>query len=84
MKKTIASIFIASIIFGCDNPPKGTTEKISENENIELHKYYYTNGGSYVFVARFKDTPKINTTTWTEQRGKQTIQCTLISIDTIR
>ena len=83
MKKLI----LASLVFlfcSCNEPPKGTIEKISESENIELHKFYYTDGGCYVFVARFKDSPNVNTTTWTERRGKQTIQCTTISIDTIQ
>jgi len=83
MKKAIL-ILSAFTLFGCDNPPAGTVTKISQNETIELHKYYYTDGGSYVYVARYKDEPTVSTTTWFEKRGKQTVQCTVISIDTCK
>lgn len=86
MKKTkylLAVIFAIIAFFACDNPPSGTISNISNTDNIELHKFYYNESGRYVFIARFKDQNKINTTTWFEQRGKQRIQCTVINIDSL-
>ena len=70
---TVAAIavyaMLAVVLSSCTDA--GTLEKVDKgnNQKIEVFKYYYEDG-NYVYVARFKDTPNVVSTTWTEQRGK--------------
>ena len=80
MKKSyvVFALCAGLILTSCNNPKAGTLVKIGEvprsemslpNE-VEVHKYYYDDEGSYVFVSRFKQDPNVITTTWKEQQGK--------------
>ena len=60
---------LAVVLSSCTDA--GTLERVDKgsNEQIEVFKYFYDNG-EYVYVARFKDTPNIVSTTWQQQQGK--------------
>lgn len=67
-------LFISFIlILGC--VPAGTVEHVNmgDDANIEVIRYYYTDG-NYVYISRFKNEPNILTTTWNEPQGKYTIR----------
>ena len=81
MKKIIITIAAIIALTSCDCPPMGTVEQIPTNGKIELHRFYYTDGGSYVYVARFKDQPNVTTTNWYESAGKTVIMRQSIAID---
>ena len=53
----------------------GTLKRVDKgnNEQIEVFKYFYDDG-EYVYVARFKDTPNVVSTTWQEQQGKVRVE----------
>jgi len=63
---------LALVLYSCTD--SGTLERIDKgnNQQIEVFRYFYDDG-RYVYVARFKDTPNVVSTTWSEQHGKQTI-----------
>jgi len=74
LKSTVRAILyitVVAILASCTRA--GTLERIDKgnNEQIEVFKYYY-NTGDYVYVARFKDTPNIVSTTWRQRNGKVT------------
>ena len=60
---------LAVVLSSCTEA--GTLKRVDKgnNEQIEVFKYFYDDG-SYVYVARFKDTPSVVSTTWSEQHGK--------------
>jgi len=68
MKKLIILISIAGLQ-ACTEA--GTLRKISDDSkaNIEVYEYFYEDG-SRIFVARFKDCPKVATTTWIVEQEK--------------
>ena len=51
----------------------GTLKNVDEgnNPNIEVYKYYFASD-EYVYIARFKDCPQVQTTTWKQRQGKVT------------
>ncbi|CAB4577946.1 MAG: hypothetical protein F2563_03575 [Actinobacteria bacterium] len=65
--------FLAISLFSCTDA--GTLVKVDEgnNDEIEVLKYFYSDG-AYVYVARFKDTPNVVSTTWNEVHGKTTVR----------
>jgi ABC-type Fe3+/spermidine/putrescine transport system ATPase subunit len=69
--KNLIYILLIFVLFSCENA--GTLKQVDQgnNEQIEVYKYYYSDG-NYVFVARFKDQQNIVSTTWKEQEGKVT------------
>jgi hypothetical protein len=60
---------LAVVLSSCTDA--GTLKRVDKgnNEQIEVFKYYYDDG-DYVYVARFKDTPNVVSTTWSQQQGK--------------
>lgn len=72
--KTAIALYtmLAVVLSSCTDA--GTLERVDKgnNEEIEVFKYFYDDG-VYVYVARFKDTPNVVSTTWSEQQGKTTI-----------
>lgn len=60
---------VAVILSSCTDA--GTLKRVDKgnNEHIEVFKYFYDDG-EYVYVSRFKDTPNVVSTTWSEQQGK--------------
>jgi len=73
-KKTAIALYAILFIVLSSCTEAGTLERIDKgnNEQIEVFRYYYTDGG-YVYVARFKNTPNIVSTTWTEHQRKQRV-----------
>lgn len=69
--KTAITLYamLAVVFTSCEDA--GTLKRIDKgnNQQIEVFKYYYDDG-NYVYVARFKDTPNVVSTTWIEQQGK--------------
>jgi len=65
----VVAVCVMFSIVSCTDA--GTLQRIDRgnNDEIEVFRYFYDDG-KYVYVARFKDTPKILTTTWEEQVGK--------------
>jgi hypothetical protein len=61
---------IAMSSCGKDIPP-GTLENIDKgnNKNIEVYRYYYDEN-SFVYIARFKDSPQVQSTTYNEYIGR--------------
>ena len=73
IKTTIALYaMLAVVLSSCTDA--GTLERVDKgnNEQIEVFKYYYDDG-NYVYVARFKDTPNVVSTTWKVQQGKNRV-----------
>jgi hypothetical protein len=72
--KTAIAVYsmLAVVLSSCTDA--GTLKRIDKgnNEQIEVFKYFYDDG-EFVYVARFKDTTNVITTTWTEQQGKMRI-----------
>jgi len=68
-RKNAIAAMLAVVLSSCTDA--GTLKRVDKgnNEQIEVFEYYYDNG-SYVYVARFKDTPNVVSTTWSEQQGK--------------
>jgi len=68
----LISVLLAIVLSSCTDA--GTIERIDKgnNEKIEVFKYWYDDGAC-VYIARFKDTPDIVSTTWHERHGKSTI-----------
>lgn len=70
-KKTAIALYamLAVIFTSCEDA--GTLKRVDKgnNQQIEVFEYYYDDG-DYVYVARFKDTPNVVSTTWSEQQGK--------------
>ncbi len=64
-----AYVLLAVVLSSCTDA--GTLKQVDKgnNEQIEVFKYFYDDG-EYVYVARFKDTPNVVSTTWQEQKGK--------------
>ena len=62
-------VMLAVVLSSCIDA--GTLERVDKghNEQIEVFKYFYDDG-VYVYVARFKDTPNVVSTTWSEEPGK--------------
>ena len=73
-KKTTIALYTIIAVFLSSCTDAGTLERVDKgnNEQIEVYKYFYDNG-EYVYVARFKDTPNVVSTTWSEQQGKTRI-----------
>jgi len=69
--KTAIALYamLAVVLSSCTDA--GTLKRVDKgnNEQIEVFKYFYDDG-EYVYVARFKDTPNVVSTTWSEQQGK--------------
>jgi uncharacterized lipoprotein NlpE involved in copper resistance len=76
IKNILGLLAITLLIASCNNKSKeaGTLKNIDmgNNEQIEVYKYYYDDW-RYVYVARFKDSPNVVSTTWQERHGKSTI-----------
>jgi hypothetical protein len=62
--KKLLFVLLAGVLISC-GPDAGTLQSVDQGNNpeIEVFKYYYTEGG-YVYVARFKDSRQVVTTTW--------------------
>lgn len=62
---------LAVVLSSCECEDTGTLKRIDKgnNQQIEVFKYYYRRG-EYVYVARFRDTPNVVSTTWSEQQGR--------------
>lgn len=69
--KTAIALYamLAVVLSSCTDA--GTLKRVDKgnNEQIEVFKYFYDDG-ECVYVARFKDTPNVVSTTWSEQQGK--------------
>lgn len=69
--KTAIALYamLAVVLLSCTDA--GTLQRVDKgnNEQIELFKYFY-DYDQYVYVARFKDTPNVVSTTWSELQGK--------------
>lgn len=64
-------ITLLTLLCSCCTPG-GTLEplnKFQDDSKIELYRYYYDTD-AYVYVARFKDSPNVVSTTWHEVIGK--------------
>lgn len=75
MKKLIFLLACTvAISFACCSPSPGTVESVSVggNSDIEVSRVWLEDGG-YVYVSRYKDQPKVVTTTWREQQGKYSV-----------
>jgi len=61
------STLLVVVLSSCEKA--GTIERVDKgnNEKIEVFRYYYDDGAC-VYVARFKDTPNVVSTTWKEQK----------------
>ncbi|MBP7119223.1 hypothetical protein KBA63_03990 [Candidatus Woesebacteria bacterium] len=73
MRYTIILFALMFLFFACT--PKGTVEPLNQfdkDSNIEVFRYYFDDG-QYVYVARFKDSPNVLSTTWKQHVGKQTV-----------
>lgn len=59
---TVLLIFLFLLV-GCGTP--GQLDNISpdKNSNIEVYRYWIQNDQA-IFIARFKDQPEVQTTTW--------------------
>lgn len=70
--KRLIYILLLFVLFSCEDA--GTLKQVDQgnNEQIEVYKYYYSDG-NYVYVARFKDQSNIVSTTWKEQQGNVVI-----------
>jgi hypothetical protein len=65
----ILGLFLISLL-SCTKA--GTLEHINRqdiNSNIEVYRYFFEDG-EFVYVSRFKNEPKVQTTTWSEIEGK--------------
>ena len=80
IKYIIIGMIIYWMLFSCT--PAGTVENLTAdpNSDIEVYEYYYSDGNS-IYVARFKDQPKVVTTTWVEQHGKSSTTHKSVTID---
>ena len=82
MKKffLMPSILLMLGLYSCKPTPAGTLESLSRpTDSIEVGKYYYADN-EYVFVARFKSQPTVQTTSWDEQQGKIIIRKGAVAI----
>lgn len=62
-------LLVSSVFTSCIKE-HGTKELLStNNDDIEVYKYWLSNG-DYVYVSKFKKQPNIVTTTWLESNGK--------------
>lgn len=70
-KTAIALYAMLAVVLSSCTTDAGTLKQVDKgnNEQIEVFKYFYDDG-KYVYVARFKDTPNVVSTTWSEQQGK--------------
>jgi len=72
--KTAITLYamLALVLYSCTD--SGTLERVDKgnNQQIEVFRYFYDDG-KCVYVARFKDTPNVVSTTWSEQQGKNSI-----------
>ena len=56
-------LILLFLLIGCGTP--GQLDNISpdKNSNIEVYRYWISNDQA-IFIARFKDQPEVQTTTW--------------------
>ncbi|MDX9747427.1 MAG: hypothetical protein RBT57_02900 [Paludibacter sp.] len=62
---TVLLTFLALTLPSCTDA--GTLIRVDNgnNGNIEVYRYFFDDG-EYVYVARFKDSPNVVSTTWSE------------------
>src|ERR1041385_6153499 len=77
------SVILCILIFSCQETPAGTIINVDKgnNDSIEVYKYYY-DADDYVFIARFRNCPEVQTTTYDEMRGKQMLKVRHVTIST--
>jgi hypothetical protein len=70
MKTSLNILLFTPLFLFLSCQEAGSLERVdNESSDIEVYRYFYAKGSS-VFVARFKDSPNVVTTTWEEREGK--------------
>jgi hypothetical protein len=85
MKKITLILLIFSIILFSSCEDAGTLLQVDQgnNPNIEVYKYFYSDG-VFIYVARFKDQPNVVTTTWQEGKNQTKSNVTIFENDSVK